>query len=169
MEKVKPFYVLFGSKNQIEYKGRTINKYVKLTEPGEYVLRFTIIKNNSPFHQAIVLFFNDFQGEYYLNGAKRPLPKGAFPKENFWTDTMPQTTEVALRIRKGNVVICNGSDPLGTKQICHSLVWGCAIFLEKIGENSFRFNCNDHEIDDDFDDLIFEMEIIKPHSYPRKS
>lgn len=32
--------------------------------------------------------------------------------------------------------------------------------LEKISESKIIFHCNDHEFDDDFDDLVFEMEIL---------
>ena len=35
------------------------------------------------------------------------------------------------------------------------------MYIEQIGENKLRFYCNDHEIDDDFDDLIFDMEIME--------
>ena len=58
-------------------------------------------------------------------------------------------------------MICNGSDLTGTKQFCRSMHMGCAIYIEELGENKYRFNCNDHEIDDDFDDLIYEMEIVQ--------
>ena len=36
------------------------------------------------------------------------------------------------------------------------------MIIEKTGKDSYRFYCNDYENDDDFDDLIFDMEIITP-------
>ena len=32
---------------------------------------------------------------------------------------------------------------------------------EELGEDKFRFYCNDIDWDDDFDDLIFDLEIEK--------
>ena len=69
--------------NQIEYKGKLINKFFKLDKPGEYIIKFFFITINSLFNQAIVLFFNDFIGEYYLFNKKQQLPQNHFPKENF--------------------------------------------------------------------------------------
>ena len=127
--------------NQIEYKGKTINKFFEIDNHGEYIIKFFFISVNSHFNQAIVLFFNDFIGEYYLFNQKRHLPQNRFQKENFWYDTAPNEIEIKIILKEGNILICNGSDPLGTKQICHSLHSGCAIYIEKISDNRYRFNC----------------------------
>ena len=37
--------------------------------------------------------------------------------------------------------------------------FGNAFWIETIAPNHLRFHCNDHEYDDDFDDLIFDMQI----------
>lgn len=88
-------------------------------------------------------------------------PKTRFPKVNYWFDTAPKEIEIKLLLEKGHILLCNGSDPIGDKQFCHSLGFGCAMYIEKISDNKYRFHCNDHENDDDFDDLVFEMEIAK--------
>lgn len=87
------------------------------------------------------------------------IPKNRFPKLNFWYDITPKQFDVEFVVEDGSLTICNGSDPIGTKQFNHTLVFECAMIIEKLGEDKFRFHCNDHE-NDDFDDLIFEMEII---------
>lgn len=76
-------------------------------------------------------------------------------------ETAPNEFEVRIQLIEGTVLICNGSDPLGTRQICHTLHMGCAIYIENIDNHLYRFHCNDHENDDDFDDLIFEMELVE--------
>ncbi|MBP3702090.1 MAG: hypothetical protein J6I64_09380 [Lachnospiraceae bacterium] len=160
-----PFNVLFeeGS-NQLEYKGKLINKYFEVDSPGEYDIKIRFVSRKSQYNQAVVLFFNDFIGSYYLFGEEQMIPKTRFPKKNYWSDTAPRELELKLLLKKGSVWICNGSDPLGTKQFCRTLHYGCAMYIEKIGENYYRFNCNDHENDDDFDDLVFEMEIVQKTS-----
>lgn len=153
---MKPFSVLFEGSDQIEYRGKTIRKYYKLDTPGEYTFCFKFIKSESPFHQAIVLFFLDFKGDFYLWDHKYKLPNSQFPKVNFWFDKAQKELSVKIKLSDGIVLICNGSDPIGNKQICHSLCLGCALQIEKQDEKLI-FYCNDHENDDDFDDLIFEV------------
>ncbi len=153
---MKPFSVLFEHSDEINYHGKITQKYYKLDTPGEYDFTFTFIKKNSRFNQAIVLLFLDFTGDIYLFDQKHKLPNNRFPKVNFWFEE--SNTEISVRIRlvKGIVLICNGSDPIGNKQICHSLCFGCALQVEK-QDNKLIFHCNDHENDDDFDDLEFEI------------
>ena len=64
-----------------------------------------------------------------------------------------------IELTDGDICICNGSDLLGTKKVWRSLCEGCAMIIENISENHLRFYCNDHENDDDFNDLIFDLEI----------
>lgn len=153
---MKPFSVLFEGSDQLNYQGKVIKKHYKLDVPGEYDLTFTFLSKNSPFNQAVVLFFCDFKGELYLFDRKYNLPSSRFPKVNFWFDQVNTEIPVKIRLIEGSVLICNGSDPTGNKQICHSLCFGCALQIEE-QDNKLIFHCNDHENDDDFDDLIFEV------------
>lgn len=75
-----PFNVLFGRDDKMEYNGRLIQKYYQFTQPGEYSVKFNFVKANSEYNQAIILFFNDFIGEYYLNEKKQQLPQNAISK-----------------------------------------------------------------------------------------
>lgn len=158
---MKPFHLLFGDEKQIEYKGKQINKYYELLNPGQYTIQFTFKEINSMINQAIVLYLLDFSGDFYVDGKKQIIPPKRFPGFSFWFGTSPSEFEVSIKLDKGKVLICNGSDLTGTKQFCRSMHMGCAIYIEEIRENKYRFNCNDHEIDDDFDDLIYEMEIVQ--------
>jgi hypothetical protein len=38
---------------------------------------------------------------------------------------------------------------------------GCAIVIDELGENQYRFNCNDVDRDDDFDDLVFDLSVVE--------
>lgn len=158
---MKPFHVLFGDKKQIEYEGKLINKYYELTEHGEYKINFTFLEGNSEFNQAIIIYFLDFSGEFYVENKKQKVPHKRFPRFQFWLGTVPNSFDVSIKLTQGKVIICNGSDLTGTKQFCRSMYMGCAMYIEKINDNKYKFYCNDHEIDDDFNDLIFEMEIIE--------
>jgi len=157
---MKPFSVLFDGKSQILYNDKLVSRYYLLDEPGEYLISFRFISTNSKFNQAIVMIFNEFIGSYFLFDEEVQIPRIRFPKENFWADTSPSEIRIKINLISGRIYICNGSDPLGTKQICHALHMGCAMCVNKTSDNVYRFHCNDHENDDDFDDLVFEMKII---------
>ena len=38
-------------------------------------------------------------------------------------------------------------------------LYGNAFWVEQLSENQYRFHCNDHKMDDDFDDLVFDLKI----------
>ena len=146
---------------EIIYKGQKINRCFNLYKKGKYKLKFTFIKTNSQFIQAIKIFLDDFKGNLIFNGNKIIIPKKKFPQLNFFEDTASKEFILEVDLEDGHLTICNGSDSIGTKQFCHSLVFGCAMIIEHPEHNRYRFICNDHEDDEDFDDLIFEMEIIE--------
>ena len=160
---VKPFNVLFEENNSpiIQYQGKTIHRFCNIENSGSFTLKFSNIKRASKNFQAILILFNDCKGKMFIGGQEKELPKGIFPKLLFWEDLSPNSFEISFILESGNIIICNGSDPLGTKERCHYLTKNCAMFIEECAENKLKFFCNDHEYDDDFDDLIFDMEIIK--------
>lgn len=162
---MRPFNVLFeeNCSDQIEYKGKTVYKYYKIDKPGIYNIQFTFLKSNSVYKQAIVLLFSDFVGKCYLFNDEIDISKTRFPRLTFWEDTSPKEVNVKIKLNQGCILICNGSDLLGNKQICRTLYEGTAICIEKTDDNKYRFHCNDHENDDDFDDLIFDMLIKEEH------
>ena len=38
-------------------------------------------------------------------------------------------------------------------------LYGNAFWMDQHSDNRYRFYCNDHKMDDDFDDLVFDLEI----------
>ena len=63
-------------------------------------------------------------------------------------------------LEEGNIAISNGCLRPTTETIA-CFVDGFAMIKEELGEDKFRFYCNDIDWDDDFDDLIFDLEIEK--------
>lgn len=160
---IRPFNVLFeeNSSSTIQYQGKTVYRFYNIEDSGSFILKFSNIKRASKNFQAILILFNDCRGKIIIDGKENGFPKGAFSKLIFWEDLSPNSFEISFILESGNIIICNGSDPLGTKEICHYLTKNCAMHIEEYAENKLKFFCNDHEYDDDFDDLIFDMEIIK--------
>lgn len=146
---------------EIIYKGQKIHRCFYIDKKGKYKLKFNFVKTNSPFLQLIAIFLDGFKGKIFLDGQEIKPRRKRFPRLDFYEDTAPKDIFLDVELEDGYLAICNGSDPLGTKEITHTLSFECAMIIENYEPNKYRFICNDHEFDDDFDDLIFEMEIIE--------
>lgn len=157
------FSVQFAEQNsfEIEYKGKKVNAFYTFDRKGTYKLKFSFVSVNSLYSQAIVLHLDSFKGELSIGGQKIKKPKGRFPQLIFSKKHTPKQFELDVILQEGDIAICNGSIDAQVPEICRSLNGGCAMIIEEIEENHLRFYCNDYENDDDFDDLIFDLEIIK--------
>lgn len=155
-------YNIFQKNNftQVEYKGNIISPYYKFDLVGRHQLKFRFVSCNSKFEQAIVIHYDSFDGEFLLNGKPIQKPESTFPQIVFREATAPREFILDVALRSGSFRICNGSDLLGDGALWRTLYGGCAMRIES-KDNHHKFYCNDHENDDDFDDLIFEMEIKK--------
>lgn len=146
---------------EITYKGHRVNAFYKFDKVGKYKLRFYFISVSSPYNQAIVLHLDEFKGRLFIDGDELSVPKNKFPQIIFEEKYAPRSFDLEVVLDSGNITICNGSDLLGTEEIWCTLDLGCAMIIETINDKHYRFHCNDHDNDDDFDDLIFEVELLK--------
>lgn len=160
---MRMFSVQFAEQNsfEIEYEGRKINAFYTFDKKGTYKFRFSFISTASFYRQVIVIFLEAFKGNISINGKNVKLPKGRFPQLIFAEKDMPKQFEMEVTLQDGDLGIGNGSFDLQVPEICRTLDGGCAMIIEELETNHFRFHCNDYENDDDFDDLIFDLEIIK--------
>lgn len=146
----------------IEYKGKKIHRFFKIEKPGEYLLKFKFISSNSQFNQAVDIHYGCLKGNMYFLGENITKKKSTFAQAIFFEDDIASRCfELELTLKDGSITICNGSDTDGTKTGCSTMVFGCAMIIEEIKQNHYKFYCNDFEPDDDFDDLIFELELVE--------
>ena len=123
-------------------------------------MKFTFISPSSKYLQAIIIHWDSFKGQLFINGEEVKKPKTRFPQIILDEKYTPKQFEMKVILHSGRFRICNGSDLLGDQKIWRSLYGGCAMIIEEGENNSYTFYCNDHENDDDFDDLIFKMQIL---------
>jgi len=156
------FQALFQQNNSavIEYEGITYRRFwpIQVNSVVKFKLRF--LHRDSKFLQAIVLALPcGFNGKVSVMGSTVPIKK-AFPMVCFWEDTAPREFNVEITNFQGELQLCNGSDPIGTKQFCKHLSEGCAMIAQKTGDRKYRFYCHDHEYGGTCDNLVFELEIL---------
>ena len=151
----------FNGKSYFEHNGKIIRRWYAIEKDGNYDLIIKIISTNSAHMQGIALFFSEFKGKLQLNGKSLPVLKGKFKHYVFSENQIqPDGLTLSVLAEKGHLVLANGSQLLDDGHFeCGA--FGCAFWIEILAENHFRFHCNDYEMDDDFDDLVFDLEIIE--------
>ena len=179
----------FNGRQSIEVDGKTYYRSYKIEQQGKYRLIIRIISINSDYNQGIAFNFSKtpvFKGTLFLNGQKFVPEK----KQRYYIIPVawPEKSEIVmdLDVLNGFFVLANASDCLDdypalierisqqtgrprelfrgngyTSGFTASNLYGNAFWVEAFSKNLYRFHCNDHQMDQDFDDLIFDLEINK--------
>ncbi len=180
----------FNGKETFEEDGKTFYRSWKLLQCGKIRLVFQVKDIRSSCKQGIAFFFSSnpvFKGTISINGQNRQLERRkriryVIPVSQ---DAPYDRLVMDLDIQDGYIRIANASDFLDDhpeliekvsdqtgrtrKQFRGSTfvsgfspsnMYGNAFWIETLAVNTFRFHCNDHKMDDDFDDLIFDLEIM---------
>ena len=139
------------------HKYTEVFRAISLEAPQKLRLVLTFIENNSKNRQGVMLSLFTMKGTLSCNG--QTTKKGGY---YLWEDSSPRQIIFDTKIVEGDLGIFNiaeRNDYRG-KPYAISLDMGMAICYERIETNKYRFFCNDWEPDDDFNDLIFDLEIM---------
>ena len=133
----------------IEYKGKTIYMIDYFDVPiGKSKIRVEFISTDSDWKQGIELQIN---GNLIVNNQK--LSKGT----RLWKDSAPKSAKIELNSKDGKLMVMNIWDHGdGITQKWHN---GGAMYFEET-KNGKIYYCNDGHPNDDFNDLIFNIERI---------
>jgi hypothetical protein len=139
------------SKGQpIKYKGETVRMWDKFP-----------LKDKS---QRLKVVFESTDSEW-RQGISLKTDKGIevngrlFKKSiGLWEDTAPKEVEIICKSKRGELEVVNVWDcGDGVIESGHN---GAAMIVEQL-PNGRRYRCNDGHPDDDFDDLIFRIEVVE--------
>ncbi|MBR1663123.1 MAG: hypothetical protein IJ696_02210 [Ruminococcus sp.] len=160
---MKAFSVLFQDYNSpvIIYKGKTVYRYLRCTESGEYVLEFRNVKTNAKHKQFLMFHLLKTNGEIFVNDKRFQIPKTKFPQLSINEDELRNCHSIRFLLLGGHFTMCNGEDTSGDGRFADSLIFGAAITIDRLDDGWFRLNCNDTENDDDFDDFVFDIRVKK--------
>ncbi|MBU1094318.1 MAG: hypothetical protein KKH01_07645 [Firmicutes bacterium] len=140
------------------YKGKKLYKGEGIEDIGEYHIKLIFVSSNSKYRQGIS--FSMFMMKGFIKVDNETIKKGGM---YLWEDHSPKEIEFDVKIDSGALHIIHFCDNTGTG----SRVSGngnFAMMKERISETRVRYYCNDIAPDDDFDDLIFELEITPIYS-----
>ena len=180
----------FNGRSYFQEGGKTFFRFQRIEEKGHYQFKIKFVSVNSPYKQGIAFKFSskpEFKGEIIINGVRLEKPKKKRLNYVIEEALFKENEFVAeLLLIEGFVVFCNASDILGdypglvdkvaeltgkpaeqfegkgyTSGFSAANMYGNAFWVEVLSDNRYRFHCNDHKLDDDFDDLIFDVEVVR--------
>jgi len=166
-------------------KGKKCHKSWNIIPESDCTVKFTRVSSSSPYYTGIAFSFEDYSGEIIINDQTFEVPS---KKRTFYVIEMQEglksTFFLKLASGKGKITFSCASDTLGDyreeiEKFCRhtgtkiedvpsrSFKSGLGnpyakanmFWIEQITESLYRFHCNDHLVDDDFDDLIFDVEV----------
>lgn len=170
-----PDHTFFGNQLEKTIDGKTYAyDYVVIgNTPGKYELRFHFVSSNSTFREAFTLTLCKYKGKMWIDGRAVKLGNRVFQTFIFEYKKAPDDFVVTLEPKQLDMVTisCCVADEdaglwedddiiVGPDGMEHDRIIREVVCVEPKGNNKYRVFCNDHECDDDFDDLIFDMEII---------
>ena len=136
------------SKGQpVVYNGRTIQMVDRLTVANGQRLKVTFEEVNADWRQGVCLTADV---GFLVNN--QIVKKSVV----LWKDTAPREVLLKVQTKKGECQVKNVWD-VGDG-VMHSWHNGAAMIVEQIASGR-RYKCNDGRADDDFDDLIFSIEL----------
>lgn len=179
----------FSGRETFEEDGKIFYRFYKFGMQGKFQMKIQVISINSDYHQAIAFSLSTdpkFKGTLLING-QRFVPEKK--KINYVMPVkLPDNIEIIMDfdVVEGYIYLANASDFLDdypeiiekisaqtgrsreqfrgcsfTSGFSAANMYGNAFWVEVLSDNRYRFHCNDHKLDDDFDDLIFDVEVVR--------
>ena len=177
----------FNGRETFEYDGKVFYRSYKIKKQGRFRLKLKVIAINSTYRQAIAFSLSSspkFKGTLLING-QNFIPE---KKDTNYVMpvALPDQTQIIMDfdVVEGYIRLANASDFLDdypelierisqqtnrsrdrfrgnsyTSGFTAAYLYGNAFWVETISDKKYRFHCNDHKMDDDFDDLIFDLEV----------
>lgn len=137
------------SKGQpVEYNGQIINLGDRLPVSKSQTIKLTFVSVNSDWRQGVHLHTD---GTFEANG--QTIKKAIL----LWQDTAPRECIFTVHTKNGELLMWNVWDT--GDGVTHSGHNGAAMIVEEL-PNGRLYKCNDGHPDDDFDDLVFSIELV---------
>lgn len=129
------------------YNGKALLRLDRLEIGSKATIRVTLEECNSNWHQGV-----------HLRVDKGFTVDGKKVKDiRIWYNDEEKTVEYNLETKNGQLLVWNVWD-VGDG-VAHSWHNGAAMIIEDIS-NGKRYRCNDGHPDDNFNDLVFKIEVI---------
>lgn len=159
-------YFVMAKNSIAEYKGEKIYQGYEYNLKGRHKIKVRVLADKEDAERVLSFFIYHFKGEIYNEqGQKARKPKTSYAcidfDEYYW-DNANHEFILEIDLEDGYIFIQNGKilNFGGGKRIVDVGNNWFAMKQEKISPTITRFYCNDADNEDDFDDLIFEIEVL---------
>ena len=145
------------SKGQpIVYNGKTLMLMDKITVPLNFRLMIRLISIDSAWEQGIAIKVAKAKGEIFscLSQQKNHYI-------HIWQDAFAEQRELQYRVTANENQLSVWNIWNRGDGCTDAWVMGAAMIKEVISENHFRYYCNDGHPDDNFSDIIFELNVLE--------
>ena len=149
-----------ANSNVIEYNGKKVFKNDRFDLMGKHRIKFIFISSKEKYEQCIVLALLNFEGNIFWNNKKYEKPNSKFPTLDLFEKDYGKEFILDVELESGYFGIYNGVIEEPEDNCVEYCSWGCAMIIEELSPVKKKYYCNDIDNDDDFDDLIFEIEIL---------
>lgn len=181
----------FNGKETFEADGKIFYRSWKIHRQGKFRLVMKVKEIRSSYKQGIAFSLSTspaFRGTICINGQNWTIDKKKRMNHVIPVSLDAPYNHIVMDmdIQDGYLRIANASDYLDdypdliakvsaqtgrtreqfrgctfTSGFSAANLYGNAFWMQSISDNCHRLHCNDHKMDDDFDDLIFDLEIIE--------
>ena len=137
----------------ITYKGKTLIMSDHIPVEKYFKAEIELISVNSPYRQGIRLSTKGI-----IDVGENLKGKDHVFWQELWTEKDLGPIQIEGISKNGIFWVYNSCMWNG----CHE-AWVCnaAMIKEVVGENEYIYHCNDGELDDDFDDIVFRVKILE--------
>ena len=177
----------FNGQETYEENGTVFFRSYTVNKSGKFRLTLRVVSIHSPYRQAVAFNFSrnpKFKGKLSINGTQFAPEKKQLSYILPVNDSDQSEVILDLDIAEGYLRLSGASDFLDdypeliekisaqtgrsrdqfrgcsyTSGFSAGTLYGNALWVEELSPTRYRFHCNDHQMDDDYDDLIFDMEI----------
>ena len=151
---MRTFSMLFDEvqEDSVIYNGRKIMCIDKLSVEKNFIAEIELISTNSKWRQGISFFT-----EGSIDVGKGIVGSEHIFWEELWTELNMGPIRIEGQSENGIFMIWNSWDWAGCIE---SWTMNGAMIKEVVNENEFIYYCNDREVDDDFDDIVFKIKFL---------
>ena len=178
----------FDGKQYMEADGKVYYRSYSFDKKGKHRITIRVCEINSSYKQGITFSLSsipEFNGSLIINGQQFVPQKRKRIDYTIQNIVVGEEIVFELDMQEGVFRFANASDFLDdypglseklsaqtgrTREEFRGVSYysglstaynnGNAFWMEQLGEDKYRFHCNDHKMDDDFDDIILDVEIV---------
>ncbi|MBQ7105378.1 MAG: hypothetical protein IJN90_05930 [Bacilli bacterium] len=146
-------------KESLVYDGRIIHDSDVYSLKGKHKVKFKFISSNNVNEHGVILDLGgNFDGDIFWEGRKFDIPNVKFPTLDLFEKDFGKELTLDIDLRDGEIYIFNG---VLDGKIVRFSEGNSGMLVDEFASNKKKYHCSSPISNDfDFDDFVFEIEIL---------